>query len=79
MNFRYEGRVIDTVADDVHMHDCTQLYILQKTCSRSEIDDLVIIKIKTKNVCFVVTVTSCSYENERKNNNSDIHKGTTSL
>lgn len=55
-----------------------KLYI-QVTCNRSEINDLVIIKIKTKNVWIVVTVTSCSNENERKNNNSDIYKGTTSL
>lgn len=55
-----------------------KLYI-QVTCSSNEIDVLVIIKIKTKNVCFVVTVTSCSYENERKNNNCFIYKGTTSL
>lgn len=78
MNFRYEGRVIDTVEMTYICMTVHKLYI-QVTCSRSEIDDLVIIKIKTKNVCFVVTVTSCAYENERKNNNSDIHKGTTSL
>lgn len=78
MNFRYEGRVIDTVEMTYICMTVHKLYI-QVTCSRSEINDLVIIKIKTKNVCFVVTVTSCSYENERKNNNSDIHKGTTSL
>lgn len=78
MNFRYEGRVIDTVEMTYIYMTVHKLYI-KVTCSRSEIDDLVIIKIKTKNVCFVVTVTSCSYENERKNNNSDIYKGTTNL
>lgn len=78
MNFRYEGRVIDTVEMTYICMTVHKLYI-QVTCSRSEIDDLVIIKIKTKNVWIVVTVTSCSNQNERKNNNSDIYKGTTSL
>lgn len=59
------GRVIDTVEMTYICMTVHKLYI-QVTCSRSEINDLVIIKIKTKNVCFVVTVTSCSYENERK-------------
>lgn len=78
MNFRYEGRVIDTVEMTYICMTVHKLYI-QVTCNHSEINDLVIIKIKTKNVWIVVTVTSCSNENERKNNNSDIYKGTTSL
>lgn len=48
-------------------------------CNCSEINDFVIIKIKIKNVCFVVIVMLCLYENERKNNNSDIYRGTISL
>lgn len=72
------GRVIDTVEMTYICMTVHKLYI-KVTCSRSEINDLVIIKIKTKNVWIVVTVTSCSNENERKNNNSDIYKGTTSL
>lgn len=56
MNFRYEGRVIDTVEMTYICMTVHKLYI-EVTCNRSEINDLVIIKIKTRNVCFVVTVT----------------------
>lgn len=78
MNFCYEGRVIDIVE---MMYICMIVYKLyiKVICSCSEINDFVIIKIKIKNVCFVVIVMLCLYENERKNNNSDIYKGIISL
>lgn len=78
MNFCYEGRVIDIVE---MMYICMIVYKLyiQVICNCSEINDFVIIKIKIKNVCFVVIVMLCLYENERKNNNSDIYKGIISL